>query len=272
MEVSKKAWINALFLAVTLVVNTLGAIGLINGLSQKQISDMYLTLLTPSPSTFSIWSVIYTLLILSVIVMLVKKSDPYFQKAVERISVLFWISCLFNIAWIVTFSFVLVEISVLFILGFVITLSVLCQKLLAIQDRKRWLLPLAFGLYTGWLFIASVVNIAAALVKLNWDGFGISPEIWGIIILVVAVFLVVLVQLSNRNAAFPLPVAWAYFGIFQFLKAPEGFGGKFVLLQTTALAGMAVLIGAAAIQLYRNRFSLLPVVPGAPQVKTESAV
>ena len=68
MNKAKQAWINLIFLAVTLVINTLGAIGLINGLTQKQISDMYVTLITPSPSTFSIWSVIYSFLLISIFV------------------------------------------------------------------------------------------------------------------------------------------------------------------------------------------------------------
>lgn len=259
MDRTKKAWINGLFFVVTLAINTLGAIGLINGLSQKQISDMYLTLITPSPATFSIWSVIYSLLLISVIVMIARKNDVYYDNAVDQITNLFRISCVLNIAWIVSFSYVLVELSLLFILGFVITLALICQKLLKIQDKKRWLLPLTFGLYTGWLFIATVVNTAAALVKLKWNGFGFTNDTWAIIILIIAVFLVIFVLSKNRNAAFPLPVAWAYFGIYQFLKAPEGFKGEFGLLQTVALAGMAVLIVVAAIQLYRNRFSLLPV-------------
>ena len=259
MNRTKNASINAIFLAVTLVINTLGAIGLINGLSQKQISDMYPTLITPSPATFSIWSVIYSLLIISVIVMIIKKDDPYYQKAVDQITVLFWISCILNIAWIVSFSFVLVELSILFIVGFVITLSLICRKLVEIQEGKRWLLPLSFGLYTGWLMIATVVNISAALVKLKWNGFGIANEVWAVIILIVAVLLVIAVLLKLRNAAFPLPVAWAYFGIYQNLNAPEGHQGAYGLLQTVALIGMAVLIGAAAIQLYRNRFLILPI-------------
>ncbi len=259
MDRTRKAWINVIFLTVTLVINTLGAIGLINGLSQKEVSDMYVTLITPSPSTFGIWGVIYSLLIISVIVMIVKKKDPYFQKAVDQITVLFWISCLFNIAWIVSFSYVLIELSVLFIFGLAITLSLICMKLLKIQEGRRWLLPLSFGIYAGWLFIASVVNTAAALVKLKWDGFGISSDIWAIIILIISVLLVVFVLVKNQNAAFPLPIAWAYLGIYQFLKSPDGFKGEYILLQTTALIGMAVLIGAAAIQLYKNHFSLLPV-------------
>lgn len=259
MDKTKKSWISLVFLAVTLVINTLGALGIINGLTQKEISDMYLTLITPSPSTFSIWSVIYLLLILSVLVMIIKKKDPYFERAIDEISILFWVSCILNIAWIVAFSFVQIELSVIFIFGFVITLSLICLKLLKIQEGKRWLLPLSFGIYTGWLFIATVVNTAAMLVKLEWNGFGIADNIWAIITLIIAAILVILVLSKIRNAAFPLPIAWAYFGIYQFLKSPDGFKGEFILLQTIALIGMAVLIGAAAIRLYRNHYSLLPV-------------
>ncbi|NCC77229.1 MAG: tryptophan-rich sensory protein [Clostridia bacterium] len=259
MERTKKAWVNAIFFVITLAVNTLGALGLINGLSQKEISDRYVTLITPSPSTFSIWSVIYTLLLAAVIMMIVKKADTYYQKAVDEISLLFRLSSLFNIAWIVTFSYVLVEISVLFIVAFVITLAMLNQKLRAIHESKRWLLPAAFGMYTGWLTIATVVNIAAALVKIEWNRFGLSEELWAVIILAVSAVLVILIFLRLENVIYPLPVAWAYFGIYQFLNAPEGFKGQYNLVEVTALIGMVVLIGAAAIQLYRNRFRILPV-------------
>ena len=258
MSSRKNAWINALFLMVTLGINTLGALGIINGLSQKEVSDMFPTLITPSPSTFSIWSVIYSLLIISVAVMIIKKDDSYYQQAIARLSILFRVSCILNIAWIVAFSFVLIELSTVFILSFVVVLALICKELLQIQQGGRWLLPLSFGLYTGWLFIASVVNISAALVKLNWGRFGIAAEIWAVAILIVSVFLIIGVLLKNRNAVFPLPVAWAYLGIYQFLKMPEGYNGQYVILQMVSLIGMAVLIGAAAIQLYRNNFSLLP--------------
>jgi hypothetical protein len=236
----------------------MGASGLINGLSQKEISDMYVTLVTPAPSTFSIWSVIYLLLLSSVIVMIVKKDDKYYQSAIDEITVLFRVSCILNMAWIIAFSYLQIELSTLFILAFLIVLSVICIKLRKINVGNRLLLPLTFGLYTGWLFIATVVNIAAALVKLKWDGFGIAHEKWAIIILVISVILVFIVIQKNRNASFPLPIAWAYFGIYQFLKAPEGFNGQFGLLQITALVGMVILIVIAVIQFCQNRFALLP--------------
>lgn len=269
MNRTKTAAINGAFLLGTLIINTLGALGVINGLSQKEISDRFMTLITPSPSTFSIWSVIYTFLIISIVVMLIKKNDLYYQKAIDEITVLFRISCGLNILWIVTFSFVLIELSALFIFGFAIVLAMICQKIAKMQTGKRFLLPLTFGLYTGWLFIATVVNIAAALVKIDWDGFGISEELWAVATLSVSVVLVFLVLQRLKNVAFPLPVAWAYLGIYQFLIAPNGFNGQYVLLQMTALGGMAVLIGMAAIRLYQNGYGLLPDVAGQSALEGE---
>lgn len=257
MDHTKKAWINGLFLIATLLVNGIGASGIINGLNQKEISDMYLTLITPIPSTFSIWSLIYILLFASIIVMIIKKKDEYYQKAINEISLLFRISCLFNIVWIVLFSFLLIEISSLFIFGFLITLSLICLKLRKIHEKNRFLLPLAFGLYTGWLMIATVVNISASLVKMQWNGFGISQEILAVITLIIAIILVFLVLQSNKNVVFPLPIAWAYFGIYQFLNSPEGFDGAYGFLQIVSLGGVVILIGMAAIQLYKNKYSLI---------------
>lgn len=258
MNRGRSAWTNLLFLLITLVFNTLGAIGLINGFTQKEISDMYVTLITPSPATFSIWSVIYTFQIISVIVMILKKDDPYYKEAIERISGLFRISCVLNIAWIVTFSFLLVEVSVAFIVGFVITLALICKVLLEISYGRHWLLPFSFGIYAGWLFIATVVNTAAALIKMKWSALSMTEERWGVIMLIVSVILVIVVISRIKNAAFPAPLAWAYFGIYQFLKSPEGFKGEFGSLQTTSLAGAAVLVLIAAIQFFRNRFSVIP--------------
>lgn len=256
--ITKNAWINGLFFIMALAVNGAGASGLINGLSQKEISDKYITLITPSPSSFSIWGVIFILLLVSVVVMVVKKNDLYYQNSIKEISVLFPISCILNILWMVTFSYLQIELSTALIFGFLITLALICERLRRIHEKNRFLLPLTFGLYTGWLLIATVVNIAASLVKVEWNGFGITDEIWAAIILVIGVILVLIVLRNNKNAVFPLPIAWAYFGIYKFLKAPDGFQGEFGFLQTLALIGMVVLVAMAAIQLYRNKYGLFP--------------
>lgn len=256
MNVKKKIGLNALFLGLTLIVNALGAFGFINGNSQSDVSDEFFTLITPSGPTFSIWSVIYGLIILSLIVMYVKRNNSYYQEAVHKITPLFIASCLFNMAWIVLFSFVLVEISTLFILGYTIVLALICTQLLSIHDGHKILLPLTFGLNTGWLVIATVVNVASSLVKMGWNGFGLSDSLWAIIILVVSIFIVFFISYQTKNAALPLPIAWAYFGINQNLA--NAHSGDQQILEIVAIIGMVILIGIAAIQFFRNRYSVLP--------------
>lgn len=117
-------------------------------------------------------------------------------------------------------------------------------------------MPLTFGLYTGWLMIATVVNVAASLVKIGWNGFGLADSVWAFIILIIAASLVMLVTYRTQNAALPLPVAWAYYGIYQNLV--NAHSGNFQLLEITAIILMVVLIGVAAIQFYRNRYGVLP--------------
>lgn len=258
-ERKKKAIINMLFLVLTLLINTFGSIGLINGYSQKEVSDMYLTLITPSPSTFSIWGVIYSLLIISNIVMIIKSQDLYYKNIINEISLFFKLSCIFNILWIVSFSYLQLEISVLFIFSFLISLSLILEKLLKTNSKSHWLLPLTFGMYGGWLFIATVVNISATLVKLKWNGFGLTQDVWADIILIMAIILIFLVTLKNKNAAFPLPIAWAYIGIYNFLKSPEGFGGKFPILQSVSIGGMIILLILSIYLFYKNKYKIIPI-------------
>lgn len=258
MEKYKKAWLNAGLLVLTLIVNGLGATGFINGLSQKEISDRFITLITPSPKTFSIWSLIYLLLIISIALLIIKKKDNYYMKALDEITPLFQLSCVLNILWIIAFSYVQLLLSSIFIFAYVIILSMICTRLIKIHERKKFILPLTFGLYTGWLFIATVVNVSATLVKLNWNGFGLAEEVWAIITLLIAILLVLLVNQSIKNAGFPLPIAWAYLGIYEFLNAKEGFDGAYPLLSTVALIRMTILIGTAAIRFYLNGFKVIP--------------
>lgn len=72
------------------------------------------------------------------IVMIIKKTDLYYKRAADKLTVLFPLSCLLNIAWIIAFSYVQIELSVIFILGLVLTLPLICKQLLK-HTRRRTL-------------------------------------------------------------------------------------------------------------------------------------
>lgn len=259
MITKSKAWINALLLLLTLIINTMGALGLINNMSQKEISDLYPTLITPAPFAFSIWSVIYTLLIISILTMIIRKNDAYFKKAVEDISYLFWASCVLNAIWIVSFSYNLIGLSTAFIFLLTLIMTLIVKAIGNIQNHKHLLLPTTFGLYAGWLLIATVVNLAAWLVKIEWDRFGISAEIWSGITLLIAIALTAIVVLKTQNSVLPLPIAWAYFGIYKSLNAAESFDDVYTVLPIVALMGIFLLIGISVFQFYKNSFSIMPI-------------
>lgn len=259
MDTKKKVGLNALFFILTLVVNALGAFGVINGMSQSDVSDKYFTLITPAGFTFSIWSLIYGLLAFSIVFMYLRREKSYYKKAVDKITPLFILTCLLNISWIILFSFEMVELSTVFIFAYTIVLSLICKQLLTLNDGKHFLLPLTFGLNTGWLMIATVVNVASSLVKLNWDGFGLSDAIWAMLTLSVATLIVIFVTTQVQNAAVSLPVAWAFFGINQSLANARD--GDYGLLRIITIVGVVVLIGMAAIQFYKNGYHVLPKKP-----------
>lgn len=213
MKDKRNGIINLVLLFITIGINALGAFGFINGMSQQEVSDKYPTLITPPSFTFSIWGLIYTLLIISMVYLVVKSTASYSTRFSTEISPYFWLSCLFNIGWIVTFSFEMIFISVIFIILLLLSLVMLTRKAAPIRNEKNILVPISFGIYSGWILIATVVNIAALLVSVNWNGFGISEEIWTIIILIAAAAIALGVHIKVRNVFLPLPIAWAYIGI-----------------------------------------------------------
>ena len=60
--------VNIVVFIVTITVNMLaGSTTLLNGVTSGEISDMYLTLITPAGFTFSIWGIIYMLLLVFIV-------------------------------------------------------------------------------------------------------------------------------------------------------------------------------------------------------------
>ena len=66
-----------------------------------------------------------------------------------------------------------------------------------------------FSVYLGWVTIATIANIAVMLVLIGWDGFGISPQTWAILVLT-GVLLIDLVVIATRKViAYRIVFIWA---------------------------------------------------------------
>ncbi|MCH4825407.1 MAG: tryptophan-rich sensory protein [Planococcus sp. (in: firmicutes)] len=251
--------LNLVFYFLTLGVNYLGSSGFFNGMSQKNLSDKYMTLISPAPFTFSIWGVIYTLLLVTLIYFFIKRKNQHVSKLIRLVSPLFIASAVFNMAWIIVFSYELLGISTLLILGLLFSLILIVKRIT--NNRSEFpstLAGISFTLYSSWVFIATIVNTSLFLVQQQWDGFGFSDSIWTIVILFVAIGFVFFYLALYKNAAFPLPIAWAFFGIYSAYASGVLDATMATTIQAVLVAGIVLLLIASAWTFVKNDKGLFP--------------
>lgn len=247
------AIVNLLFYFLTLGVNYLGSSGFFNGQSQGDISDQYLTLISPAPFTFSIWGVIYSLLFITLAYFFIKRKQRNVSELILLISPWFILSSVFNMAWIVAFSYERLGISTILIIGMLFSLLVIIGKIYTHRfEVPSTLAGLSFTLYCAWVTIATVVNTSLLLVQLEWNGFGISYSVWTLIILVVAIAFVLIYISRYKNAAYPLPLAWAFFGIYGSYRSGRVDPELSTAIQGLLIAGIVIFLIAAIWRFIKN--------------------
>lgn len=252
------AILNAMFFLVHLVSSQLTQLELLNSQTFGEVSNKYPSLFTPAGVTFAIWGVIYLALAVFCIYHIVKafKADAGYEANadVQRIGFLFILNNLATGAWTIAWVYEWLLISVFLMLVQLITL-LLIQFRVGIYNptcssASRWFTQFPLSIYFGWICIATVANISAALVGFGWDGFGISPESWAIIIIAVASLTTIFVVLNRRNPYVGLVTVWALYGIV--LKHQQIDVAASHAIIAASWIGMAVVALAVVYQFYRN--------------------
>ena len=111
-----------------------------------------------------------------------------------------------------------------FFLATVLVMAVLLVVLIAIYRRldvgrarvslaERWFVHLPFSLYLGWITVATIANVTATLAFYRWDGWGIAPEMWAVIMILAGAAIALATSLPRRDVAFMLVIVWAFAGI-----------------------------------------------------------
>ncbi len=127
------------------------------------------------------------------------------------------INLVLNAAWVAIFGARLFGWSLLAIVPILVTAVIANAWLRAGRSPDAPLpekiLKIAVSIYTAWLTIATIANVAAALAAAGWDGFGIAYETWAIIISIIGIGLGSALTLVFRDPVFPIVYAYAYVGI-----------------------------------------------------------
>lgn len=214
---------NGFFLVFTVIFNYLSNTGIFNGKTIGNVSDQYHNLFTPAGYAFSIWGVIYLLLLGFVIYTGRSLFNPAKNEAddfVEKIGWWFVISCLANCAWIVTWLYGLTGLSVIvLVISLTCLLIILKHALIYTENNaKRWLINIPFQIYSGWVSVALIAATAAWLKKINWSGWGISEVNWTIILIIIASVIHLFMTWKKNAPIFALAAVWALVAIAQSNK------------------------------------------------------
>jgi hypothetical protein len=256
-SVSILSILNLLGFVGTVVVNALADILPINNMTTGALSDLYPNLFVPAGLTFAVWGLIYVLLGIFVIYPLVPRvrRDPQQVEFVQKIGLLFFVSCLANIGWIFAWHYQMLPLSLVLML-------ILLGCLLAIYVRLnvgkseatkagRYLVRFPFSVYLGWITIATIANVTALLVDINWNTWGLGQQFWAVTVIIVGIAITLSVLFTRRDIFYCLVVDWALLGILLKRLADTTMPDRSVVIVT--IVGMALITGGVIAQLARKQ-------------------
>jgi hypothetical protein len=198
-----------------IVVNGLANALPLNGQNTGEISDRFDVYFVPAGYVFSIWGLIYLALIgYSVFQALPAQRD---NPRLRRTGWLYVLSCVANVAWLFLWHYEVFELTILAMGTLLLLLIVIYVRLgtgrTRVSPGETWLVRVPFSIYLGWITVATIANATSLLDFLDWSGWGISPETWAVIMLVVASVIASLVSITRGDIAYVLVIVWALLGI-----------------------------------------------------------
>jgi hypothetical protein len=237
--------------ATMITVNALANILPIGGYQTGEISAFYPNRFVPAGFTFSIWGIIYLLLLaynITLTVFLLKSTlaEHPARVYIKRVTSLYWWSCVLNVMWILCWHYLQAALSLVVMLFMLFTLiRIFINGRKGIRIFPLWLqtfLIAPFTVYLGWISVATIANVTAYLVKINWKGGPLEPEIWSAVMITTAIVLALFMLIRFRTAGYALTIAWALWGIH------AAQGPKSDLLLRISFAGVIALVAVAVIE------------------------
>ena len=239
---------NVLSVGLALVVNILASALPLNGQNTGEISDRFQVYFVPAGYVFAIWGVIYIGWIAFAIYQ--ARSSQKESPRLRKLGYAFALSGVFNAAWLFCWHYNYFGLSVLVMLALLALLIVSYLRLdvgsTSVTGVEKWSVDIPFSIYLGWITVATVANISDYLYLIQWNGFGISPQVWAVIMIVIASLLGALMTVLRRDSAYVFVLAWSFVGIgVKQAAAP--------LVANTAWAAAILMLGLAIFSIVQRR-------------------
>ncbi|WP_289644241.1 tryptophan-rich sensory protein [Maribacter aestuarii] len=248
----KLAVLNLFSVVLVIAVNYISQALRLNNTTIGEISAKYDNLFTPASYAFAIWGIIFISLLAYGIFQVRRAffSDKQ-SEFIQETGYWFLASNLLNAAWVFAFVYDFTGLSVIIMLGILFSLI----KIILNMNMERWDAPITtiafvwwpICIYSGWIAVATIANIAAYLSKLGWSGNPLSEISWTIIMIGIATLLNLLMVWMRNMREFAFVGVWALFAIY--IRHKETLEN----IAYSALIGSILLLGAILVHGYKNR-------------------
>lgn len=205
-----RKWVIGYFIAFIAMITMNYTVGM-SGVDVRDAANNNETIIQPAGFAFSIWGLIYILLLIWIIYLFFSKKDK--SSITARLK--FWpiLNFLLNGAWIIVFTQEWVFASVIIIAALLYTLAVIFTSINGTNDH--WFDRLPFSIYFAWVTIATIVNIFTLGAANNIDTIlGLSELTWTIIVLIAASLIGFAIGLLFKDWLYPLVLIWPFIGIY----------------------------------------------------------
>jgi hypothetical protein len=172
----------------------------------------------------------------------------------ERTGILFIVSCMANVGWIFSKHSVL-PLSPVCMRVLLLSLILMYNRLYLgrgdAASSEKHMVHLPMSIYVGWISIATIANVTALLVYYKWDRFGISQQVWAMVMIAVGMLLGLLALLYRKDIFYALVIDWAVLGIL--LKRAAVDRGETQGVIAVSIACICVLTLGIIVQLVRRK-------------------
>jgi hypothetical protein len=235
--------VNVLATIAVIAVNGLANALPINGQTTGEISDRFDVYFVPAGYVFSIWGVIYLALVgFTIYQALPSQRD---NPRLRRVGYLYALSCVANIAWLLLWHYEAFELTIVAMATLLLLLIAIYVILGTGRTRvtaaETWLLRVPFSIYLGWITVATIANATSLLDYLNWNGWGIGPEAWAVIMLIAGALIASAVSVTRGDIAYILVIIWAFAGIA--IKHSDTTIVAIAAWMTAVIVALTLLVG-----------------------------
>ncbi|GGU45148.1 tryptophan-rich sensory protein [Nocardioides albus] len=246
----KRTWQigNVLALIFALVANVLTGAQILDLPPIGEISDRYATYLTPAGYAFSIWTLIYLLLVVFAVYQARDLRDPRDDNDTPQLlGPLFVIASICNGLWTFVFVNEWIGLSVVILLLLTASLYAALWRLgvgtTRPSTRDFLMVWLPLMLYTGWVTAASIVNIATYL-----DSREVTVGPLASIVVIAVLTVALLTLLFKRNLReLLISCAWALAAVgLRQIQLSQSTSVAIVALVCAGILILAMLFHAVA--------------------------